>query len=316
MNGPLPDLPARQPSGLAADASQAPEVVFFYDSRCPVCRAVVSRLERAGLLREARARPSEEASDTGLPPELQESLRLEAVLWSPSRARAWRGLEAFLELMRLHRRWRVITGLLALKPLRLAAGAAYRLFAANRRIFSPPPLTNVACPCDPPPSWPSRCALVVVLGVAWAFALLTFTLLRRGPPGVETSLGGALVPAAQATAGLLGGASLLLFQGRQGRRAAALWQAAILATGLVVIDALLFLAASVPMRLLDPGVAPAALTEGALGLGAWVVACRSARWRLPRVGVGRLGQRTFLGTLLLGMLASALLAAGAAATGS
>lgn len=146
--------------------------LIIYDGDCPVCGATAERLRR----REWDA-PHEVVAYQALEPDLAERMSeagidRQMLIFDPSSGETIGGFAAVQAIEAASGRgW--FADLIALPGIAHLGSLGYRLFAVNRRLFSPVP-PRVRCACDPQPAaWERWLAWLFVLTPVAVLAALT-----------------------------------------------------------------------------------------------------------------------------------------------
>lgn len=179
---------------------------LIYDQRCELCRWLVDWLDRRGWLVKAQAVSIMDAA-AHMPLDLLDQTVTTALLYDPGAKTAVGGLDAFVQLVKLHQPEHPFVRLYRFKPLAGLARWGYRFVSQHRRTLSPVAPAQDCSVCRPPET--SR--------TFWTFTAvcLMFWLVATGGWGAMWALSRAVDPVAgMATAWWVTGCGWLLALGQ------------------------------------------------------------------------------------------------------
>lgn len=132
---------------------------LFYDGDCLMCCSAVQLLERLALLQQVQALAwDQNASDD---PDIKKKIQGEMVLLDKADNTCQTGVDALVQLLRIHNRLPLLSGAFHLPGVRQIAQLVYKTVSLNRRILSPN--GKMTCACEPPFNWPFRLLFCVSL---------------------------------------------------------------------------------------------------------------------------------------------------------
>ncbi len=159
--------------------TESSQRLIVYDGNCSVCSRAADRLRGRKW-----TSPHRVIAFQDLPPEQAETMQAAGIekqmlLHDPISGRTVGGMEAIHE-MQVASGKKITAWLLGVPGISHLAGLAYRVFAANRRMFSPVQ-GGIQCDCDPEPTPSERLAAFLVVIVPMAIMGLLLLRLGIGP---------------------------------------------------------------------------------------------------------------------------------------